>query len=120
MWSDPRSSKTVYLADLQRFIFTAEYTPQLGPDGEHELRFKTSKCEISQSLTQDAAKLLLRCTRFHGGHRQSCTSASMMKPISIYIYTTQLTMITTPHEGTAMIMTLRFPNSVSACCQMFL
>ncbi|KAG7001996.1 hypothetical protein G7Y79_00030g065290 [Physcia stellaris] len=43
MWRDPHSPKTVHLADLQRYIFTEDYTPQLGPDGEHELRFKTSK-----------------------------------------------------------------------------
>ncbi|KAL8785318.1 MAG: hypothetical protein Q9195_008687 [Heterodermia aff. obscurata] len=42
-WRDSHSPKTVYLADLQRYIFTEEYSPQLGPDGEHELRFTTSE-----------------------------------------------------------------------------
>jgi len=41
------SAKTVYLVDLQRFIFTNEYSPQLGPGGEHELRFKSSDCQYS-------------------------------------------------------------------------
>ena len=41
------SAKTVYLLDLQRFIFTNEYSPQLGPGGEHELRFKSSDCQSS-------------------------------------------------------------------------
>ena len=43
MWKDRYSPKTVYLADLQRYIFTDEYTPQLGPEGEHEIRFKISE-----------------------------------------------------------------------------
>lgn len=41
------SAKTVYLVDLQRFIFTNEYNPQLGPGGEHELRFTSSDCQSS-------------------------------------------------------------------------
>ena len=49
MWKDRHSPKTVYLADLQRYIFTDEYTPQLGPEGEHELRFKTSECLFGNS-----------------------------------------------------------------------
>lgn len=44
------SSKTVYLTELQRFIFTDEYTPQLGPKGEHELRFTGSEGEIHQQM----------------------------------------------------------------------
>lgn len=32
-------SKTVHLADLQRYVFSSEYNPQLGPGGEHELVF---------------------------------------------------------------------------------
>jgi len=41
------SAKTVYLVDLQRFIFTNDYCPQLGPGGEHELRFRSSDCQSS-------------------------------------------------------------------------
>ena len=35
-------TRTIHLADLQRYIFTDEYTPQLGPGGEHELCFMNS------------------------------------------------------------------------------
>lgn len=39
----PRSNpRAVYLAELQQFVFTNEYNPQLGPDGAHELRFHSS------------------------------------------------------------------------------
>lgn len=31
--------KTIHLADLQRYVFSSEYVPQLGPGGEHELVF---------------------------------------------------------------------------------
>lgn len=31
--------KTVHLGDLQRYVFTSEYNPQLAPGGEHELVF---------------------------------------------------------------------------------
>ena len=54
-WRDSHSPKTVYLADLQRYIFTEEYSPQLGPDGEHELRFKTSKCRLTDLSSREAA-----------------------------------------------------------------
>ena len=54
-WRDSHSPKTVYLADLQRYIFTEEYVPQLGPDGEHELRFKTSNCVFTDWYLQEAA-----------------------------------------------------------------
>lgn len=36
-------SKTIHLADLQRYIFTTEYNPQTGPGGEHELTFVVSE-----------------------------------------------------------------------------
>ena len=36
------SSKTIHLADLQPHIFDSDYVRQLGPGGEHELRFVTS------------------------------------------------------------------------------
>ena len=38
-WVTKPSSKVIHLADLQRFIFVDEYTPQLGPEGQHELTF---------------------------------------------------------------------------------
>lgn len=31
--------KTIHLADLQRYVFSSEYVPQLGSGGEHELVF---------------------------------------------------------------------------------
>ena len=41
----PRSNqKIVYLAELQRFVFTNEYNPQLSPEGDHELKFQSSAC----------------------------------------------------------------------------
>ena len=36
-------SRTIHLTELQRFIFTTEYSPQKGPGGEHELRFDESE-----------------------------------------------------------------------------
>lgn len=38
-WMRKYDSKTVHLADLQRYVFSSEYNPQLGPGGEHELVF---------------------------------------------------------------------------------
>ena len=35
-------SRTIYLTELQRYIFTTEYSPQLGPGGEQELHFDES------------------------------------------------------------------------------
>ena len=32
-------SKTIHLTELQKFIFTTEYSAQLAPGGEHELCF---------------------------------------------------------------------------------
>lgn len=40
-WVAKPGPKVIHLADLQRFIFVDEYTPQLGPEGQHELTFKT-------------------------------------------------------------------------------
>ncbi|KAI4087149.1 MAG: hypothetical protein LQ344_006991 [Seirophora lacunosa] len=37
------SSKVIHLADLQRFVFSTEYNPPLGPQGQHELRFISSR-----------------------------------------------------------------------------
>ena len=54
-WRDSHSPKTVYLADLQRYIFTEEYAPQLGPDGEHELTFTTAKCMFTDLYPQETA-----------------------------------------------------------------
>ena len=39
-WIRNFGSKTIHLADLQRYVFCSEYVPQLGPGGEHELVFK--------------------------------------------------------------------------------
>lgn len=36
------SSRIVHLADLQRYIFTDDYSPQVSPTGEHELTFVKS------------------------------------------------------------------------------
>lgn len=36
------NARRVDLADLQRYVFTTEYYPQLGPQGQHELRFVSS------------------------------------------------------------------------------
>lgn len=39
-WMRRHDAKKVHLADLTRHIFAYNYTPQLGPGGEHELYFK--------------------------------------------------------------------------------
>lgn len=38
-WIREVGSKTIHLADLQRYVFSSEYVPQLGSGGEHELVF---------------------------------------------------------------------------------
>lgn len=38
-WMRKVGPKTIHLADLQRYVFSSEYVPQLGPGGEHELVF---------------------------------------------------------------------------------
>ena len=35
--------KNVHLVELQRYVFTGTYVPQLSPSGEHELSFKTAE-----------------------------------------------------------------------------
>ncbi|KAL8916942.1 MAG: hypothetical protein Q9208_008263 [Pyrenodesmia sp. 3 TL-2023] len=42
-WMRKASSKIIHIADLQRFVFTTEYNPQLGPQGQHELRFLSAR-----------------------------------------------------------------------------
>jgi hypothetical protein len=42
IWMRKPDSRTIHLTELQRFIFTTEYSPQLGPGGEHELHFDES------------------------------------------------------------------------------
>lgn len=41
-WMRQVDSKTIHLVDLQPHIFDNNYVSQLGPSGEHELRFVTS------------------------------------------------------------------------------
>jgi hypothetical protein len=42
-WMRRETSKTIQLTDLQPFIFGSDYVPQLGPVGEHVLRFANSE-----------------------------------------------------------------------------
>lgn len=42
IWMRKADSRTIHLTELQRYIFTTEYSPQLGPGGEHELHFDES------------------------------------------------------------------------------
>ncbi|KAL8690451.1 MAG: hypothetical protein Q9218_004105 [Villophora microphyllina] len=42
-WMRRADPRTIHLADLQQYIFSTEYNPQLGPVGQHELRFTSSK-----------------------------------------------------------------------------
>ncbi len=41
-WIRKADSRTIHLTELQRYIFTTDYSPQLGPGGEHELSFDES------------------------------------------------------------------------------
>ena len=41
-WMTKPSQKVIHLADLQRYIFTDDYNPQIAPSGEHELTFATT------------------------------------------------------------------------------
>ena len=38
-WMSRDSSRVVRLAELQRYVFTDEYNPQMTPEGAHELTF---------------------------------------------------------------------------------
>ena len=40
-WVSKPASQVIHLADLQRYVFVDEYTPQLGPEGQHELKFRS-------------------------------------------------------------------------------
>lgn len=42
-WMRKVGSKTIYLADLQPFVFSDDYTPQVESGGEHELYFLQSR-----------------------------------------------------------------------------
>ena len=44
-WLCLAESRKVHLRDLHRYIFSSDYTPQYGPNGEHELWFKESRGE---------------------------------------------------------------------------
>lgn len=45
-WMRKAGPKTIHLADLQRFVFAEAYTPQLGPQGQHELQFESSRGKL--------------------------------------------------------------------------
>ncbi|KAL8716250.1 MAG: hypothetical protein Q9220_000155 [cf. Caloplaca sp. 1 TL-2023] len=50
-WMRKAGSKTIHFTDLQRYVFSTEYNPQLGPQGQHELRFQTSR-DASEFMSQ--------------------------------------------------------------------
>ncbi|KAL9028379.1 MAG: hypothetical protein Q9196_003245 [Gyalolechia fulgens] len=54
----PVAPKIIHITDLQRYVFTTEYNPQLGPRGEHELRFVSSRdaSEFMDSIYDLAGK----------------------------------------------------------------
>jgi hypothetical protein len=56
------SPKVVHLADLQRYIFTTEYNPQVSPGGKHELSFNKASGTY-QPLSSPPCCLYLALTR---------------------------------------------------------
>ncbi|MCJ1250242.1 hypothetical protein MMC30_007468 [Trapelia coarctata] len=41
-WMHRVEARKVHLRDLERYVFSYKYKPQLGPHGEHELCFRDS------------------------------------------------------------------------------
>ncbi|MCJ1424320.1 hypothetical protein MMC29_002207 [Sticta canariensis] len=59
-WIRYFDSKTIHLADLQRYVFCSDYEPLLGPGGEHELVFKKTEDRrdfegVIEDLAEDLA-----------------------------------------------------------------
>lgn len=42
-WASKAGSRTIYLRDLRRHVFSSQYTPQTNTRGEHVLKFTTAK-----------------------------------------------------------------------------
>lgn len=67
----------VHLEDLTRYIFTEDYIPQLGPNGEHELFFleRSGQCPLKRYL----ASMLTpsRCETVHGYDQCRCRGESV-------------------------------------------
>ncbi len=70
-WMKQVSSKVVHLADLQRYIFTTEYYPQLSPGGKHELSFIDSGGNIPFLFIAWLGTDLNRCKGVHVGYQWS-------------------------------------------------
>ncbi|KAI4277655.1 MAG: hypothetical protein LQ337_001618 [Flavoplaca oasis] len=49
-WMRRAGPKTIHLADLQRYVFSDDYTPQLGPQGQHELQFESSRGTVEVQI----------------------------------------------------------------------
>jgi hypothetical protein len=60
-WNKLVEPRKVHLGDLNPFVFSHDYVPQLGPGGEHELLFEHSRGEFAQLLpfTHSSLKKLL-------------------------------------------------------------
>ncbi len=67
-WMRQVSSKVVHLADLQRYIFTTDYTPQVAPGGKHELCFDQSSGTSTSPYIACIRANRSRCNRFREGH----------------------------------------------------
>ncbi|KAL8757428.1 MAG: hypothetical protein Q9184_004217, partial [Pyrenodesmia sp. 2 TL-2023] len=52
-WMRKAGPKVIHITDLQRFVFTKEYNPQLGPQGQHEIRSRpTQTFELAMTNPQ--------------------------------------------------------------------
>lgn len=58
------SPKVVHFADLQRYIFTTDYTPQVAPGGKHELSFDRSSGIFPPSLFPGLVLISADATEF--------------------------------------------------------
>ena len=49
-WMKRPEKHKIYLGDLPRYIFLADYKPYFGPNGEHELHFEKVKGDVVSIL----------------------------------------------------------------------
>ncbi|KAL8837596.1 MAG: hypothetical protein Q9170_002473 [Blastenia crenularia] len=72
----PGAPRIIHIADLQRYIFTTEYSPQLGPQGQHELRFVSSRGESSYQKRQCDSQTKATNYDYHNEHRRAHLAAT--------------------------------------------
>jgi hypothetical protein len=51
----------VHMGDLDRYVFTDDYIPQLAPSGAHEIYFKHPQGMLFKGYIQGLGDLLIAC-----------------------------------------------------------